>query len=117
MAFADNPKEAKKRNAAKRYLARNEITVPQDTDTKMLVDMVRVVVKHQPLTSAQIVRLARENHYVINLISVKQMWGLDSTINIVGDGPMHTVADLVRVGLADPRFLVIDKNIHRLQPR
>lgn len=70
------------------------------------------------MTHEQIVALAKENHYVNNLISVKEMWKPTSGIGVVlEDGSTkqcRTVADLHSIGLCSERFLVIDEHIGNL---
>lgn len=73
-----------------------------------------------PLTPSKVEELARENHYVNQLVAVKQMWGRQAKIGIVDfDGTVvecRTVADLVRCGCAPARLAYLDAYLHTLPP-
>lgn len=71
------------------------------------------------LTSEQIQELAKENHYVNNLICLKQIWGVNKTLGVVLDSnkmfDVRTVADLVKIGWCSERFAIIDQFIGELK--
>lgn len=113
-----NIKEAKKRLTIKRYLTISGVNVPNELSTKSLVILAKTVRKKQigwPLTSGKIDALAREDHLLLQLIRMKQMFGLNSSIYVVDYGRMRTVADLVKAGLINKKYAVIDNSIHRLE--
>lgn len=71
------------------------------------------------LTHDEIETLARQNHYVINLISLKQIWGMRSSLGVVMENnktiQLKTIADLINNGLCDARFAIIDDSIGELK--
>lgn len=71
------------------------------------------------LTHAQIEELSKENHYVRNLICLKQIWGLNARVGIVlpcgKTAYAYTIADLVKIDCCDSRFLIIDSHIGNLR--
>lgn len=71
------------------------------------------------LTHDEIETLAKENHYVNNLISMKQIWGVQSTIGVVMENNqtvrLKTVADLIKNRLCNERFAIIDESIGELK--
>lgn len=124
----DIQKIAKKRIKAKRYLAILGYSVPNNSiSTKCLVTICRAVRAEQkvtnnawPLTGAAIETLAKENHYLNQLVSMKRMFGINSSIHVVFPEPgfgrrMATVADLIKAGLTPAKYARIDDNWDRLE--
>ena len=71
------------------------------------------------MTEQEIETLAEENHYLNNLVCLKQIWGLKMRVGIVVEDnktkQCQTVQDLMDAGcITDPKFLVIDQHWDKL---
>jgi hypothetical protein len=124
----DSQALAKRRVKLKRYLALMEIDVPNNISTKSLMALVKVMHKSRgkrihawPMSSESIERLAKEEFFANQLVSLKVCFGIKATIGIVDDKDPHgkknygTMAELVRDGHCSKRMLVIDDNLDRLK--
>jgi len=76
----------------------------------------------KPMTSADIEALSKLNHYVRQLVCLKQCFGLNAKLGCVTqeNGPtdtrrVGTVAELHEIGWCDQSYLVIDHNMHKLE--
>lgn len=120
---------AKRRCKMRLYLRLLGYDLPTNSPTEVLLRITKLVHKQRmterhrsyawPLKNNRIQELANENHYVKNLMAMKSMFGIHASIGIVDEHckshQCHTVADLVKHGLCDRRFLRIDDNIENLE--
>lgn len=130
----DEVVEAKKRISLKRFCAKHCIAYGINDATTVLRDRVRLyqhLLKDRPellhviadMTGEQVEEAAKGNHYVNNLVSMKIMFGQDSGIGCVmptEESATHTVqcktiADLVRIGWVNRKWLYLDAHLHKLR--
>lgn len=116
---------ARKRAILKRYLTLSEVEFDINWTTSQLQCLVRQLHQNRgkmrhawPMNHNSIDQLSIENHYVRQLLAMKRIFGIKSQIGVVIEDKTtvmcQTVADLVKIGCADTRFLAIDANIQRL---
>ena len=112
-------KHAKKRSKAKRYLLKNGIKYNSDDDTYTLVALARYTKHNQvkTITAEKIIEISKKHHYLRQLVACKQMWGINSTINFVGEGTCRTIADLIKVNACPKELIYLDKYLHLIANR
>jgi len=120
---------AKRRCKMRLYLRLLGYELPTECPTESMlivtkfVHKQRMAMRHRsyawPLKGERLDALAKENHYVKNLVAMKSMFGPNASIGIVDEHSnsyqCRTVADLVKHGLCERRFLRIDDNIDNIQ--
>ena len=112
-------KEAKKRQMVKRFLTKNHVTFDVNDTTYNLVALARYTqhVKKRIVTAERIVEIARDHHYLRQLVAVKMMWGVNAHIGFVGYGDCRTIDDLVKADACPPSLAYLDKYLHLIANR
>lgn len=121
--------EAIKRRTLKRYLTLSNFPYHQNSSTAVLQAAVKLIHRKNmekgrltfawPLTPRQVMQRCYDNHYVKQLVCMKQMFGPNSGVGCVTEnGTVHckSIADLIKIGWVSDRYAYLDQFLAKLPP-
>lgn len=114
---------AKRRVILKRFLSRMGIPFRVDDSTEFLMSLVKNAHRNRIgkpyMTNEEMESLASENHLANNLLSMKQMWGINTGIGILDfDGKTkryNTFREMYQDGHIPKKFVVLDQHLPNLK--